>query len=338
MGRTLVTGATGFLGSHIVDRLVERGETVRTLVRESSDTSYLEAKGVETAEGDVTVPLTLAAAMKDVDTVYHAAAQVTDWAPWRDFESVTVDGTQNVFSAAVEAGVKRIVHVSSDAVYALSALKAPLTEESRLEKRFGWFDYYRRSKSIAERTARRFMDGGRIEVCILRPGLLLGERDRAIFPGTLAYLKSGSAFYIGSGRNRLPYVHAGDVAEACVLAGTSDRAAGEIYNVASEEEVTQRDLFQTIAESAGVPAPKRSLLMRALYALAFGMELMSAAGGRKKRPQLTRYGLNILGLDYREDVSKVRGQLGWEPKVTLREAIRRTIEWRETREAVRTGG
>lgn len=330
MGTSLVTGATGFLGSHIVDRLIERGETVRALVRDTSDTSYLESKSVELAKGDVTIPLTLGAAMKGVDTVYHAAAQVTDWAPWKDFQSVTVEGTQNVFSAAVTDGVKRVLHVSSDAVYALSALKGTLTEESPLEKRFGWLDYYRRSKSIAERTARRFMQGGNVEVSIVRPGLLLGERDRAIFPGTVAFLKSGSASYIGSGHNRVPYVYAGDVADACILAATSEASASGIYNVASEEMVTQRDVFQTIAGATGLRPPKRSIPTRVVYTLALAMEALSLATSRRGRPAMTRYGINILALDYHEDVSKIKSELGWDPAVTLKEAIQRTMEWRES--------
>jgi nucleoside-diphosphate-sugar epimerase len=262
---------------------------------------------------------------------------VTDWAPWSEFQSVTVEGTQNVLSAAVSAGSKRVLHVSSDAVYALSALKEVVTEESPLKRRFGWLDYYRRSKSIAERTARRFMQGGNVEVSVVRPGLLLGERDRAIFPGTVAFLKSGAATYIGSGHNRLPYVYAGDVAEACILAATNDAGAGGIYNVASEETVTQRDIFGAIAEATGLRPPKRSTPMRLVYTMALAMEAFGIATGRRNRPAMTRYGVTILALDYREDVSKAKRELGWEPKVSLSEAIRRTMEWRESHRPVQAG-
>jgi nucleoside-diphosphate-sugar epimerase len=338
MGTSLVTGATGFLGSHIVDRLTERGENVRALARESSDTSYLRDKKVELVTGDVTVPLTIGAAMKGVDTVYHAAATVTDWAPWRDFQAVTIEGTENVFSAAVTAGVRRVVHVSTDGVYALSALKGVVTEDSPLEKRFGWLDYYRKSKSIAERTARRFMTGGNVEVSIIRPGLILGERDRAMFPGTVAFLNSGTAVYLGKATNRLPIVYAGDVAEACILAATTGTAAGQAYNTVSGEIVTQRGFFETIAAASGLRLPKRSLPFRFVYALALAMEATSVATGRRKRPSTTRFGLTLLGLDYREDASKARSQLGWEPKVMLAETIQRTIDWRRSHRPVAAGG
>ena len=110
----LVTGATGFLGSHIAERLVRRGESVRCLVRPTSDTSFLESLGVELVRGDITDAPSLAPALTDIDTVYHAAAMVGDWAPWSAFRSVTINGTRNVLKAAGAAGVSRFLHVSTD--------------------------------------------------------------------------------------------------------------------------------------------------------------------------------------------------------------------------------
>lgn len=136
MGISLVTGASGFLGSHIVDRLITRGETVRAFVRPTSATAYLDDRGAEVVTGDVTDERSLAAAFEDVDTVYHAAAMVTDWAPWKDFASVTIGGTRNVLKAAAAAGVRRLLYVSSDAVYAVKALRGVVTEDSPIERRF----------------------------------------------------------------------------------------------------------------------------------------------------------------------------------------------------------
>ena len=333
MGISLVTGATGFLGSHIVDRLVQRGENVRALVRSTSDTAYLEQLGVDLAVGDVTDELSIAAAVDGVTTVYHAAATVTDWAPWRDFASVTIRGTKHVLSAAARVDAT-MLYISTDAVYAISALRDVVTEESPLERRFGPFDYYRRSKSAAERIVRRAIEEDRIEASILRPGLLLGERDRAIFPGMVVFLKSGSSAYLGNGHNRLPYVYVGDVAEACILAATNPAATGSIYNIASDEIVTQRDLLQTIAAAAGLDAPKRSLPIVAMNSLAFAMQIGSVVSGRRMRPVITRYGVALLALDYREDTSKARTELGWEATVTLSESIERTIEWRKNHRTV----
>lgn len=324
--KVLVTGATGFLGSHLVDRLVARGDDVRALVRRSSDTSHLKSLNVTLIEGDVARAETVAPAMEGVDVVYHAAAKVTDWAPWREFERTTIQGTGNVLRAAASAGVKRVLYVSTDAVYALAALRGRITEDSPLERHFGWLDYYRRSKSAAERIARRYQRSGRLEVTILRPGLLLGERDRTIYPGTVEFLESSTSAYIGEGNNRLPYVYVGDVAEACVLGGTLPQATGRIYNVASDESVTQRDLFEAVAAAAGLQPPRRSVPVRAAYLAALVLEAWCLLGAQRRRPSLTRYGINLIALNYDEDCSRLRKELGWRPTVDLREAIRRTAE------------
>jgi nucleoside-diphosphate-sugar epimerase len=159
-----------------------------------------------------------------------------------------------------------------------------------------------------------------------------------MFPGTVAFLNSGTAVYLGKATNRLPIVYAGYVAEACILAATTGTAAGQAYNTVSGEIVTQRGFFETIAAASGLRLPKRSLPFRFVYALALAMEATSVATGRRKRPSTTRFGLTLLGLDYREDASKARSQLGWEPKVMLAETIQRTIDWRRSHRPVAAGG
>ena len=336
--KSLVTGATGFLGSHIVERLLERGDEVRALVRPSSDTHLLRELGVELATGDVTQPDSLSAAMSGIEVVYHAAAMVSEWDPWRDFQTVTIDGTRNVLRAAAAAGAQRFLDVSTDGVYSLRALNGRVTEESPLEKRFGWGDYYRRSKSAAEKIARRYAAEGKIGVTIVRPGLLLGERDRAIFPGVLRFLTSGVSTYLGSGDNRLPYVYAGDVAAACIAGATDDRAVGKIYNVVSDEYVTQKGLFATVAEATGQKPPKRTLPLRVSYALGLLIEAWCVYARRRKvRPELTRFAVILFAYDYQEDASKLRGELGWAPTVPLKEAIGRCVEWHRAHEKHRQG-
>lgn len=332
--KALVTGATGFLGSHIAERLIARGDAVRALVRPSSGTDFLKRLGVELVTGDVEDPKTLAPAMDGIDVLYHTAARVTDWGPWRDFQRTTVDGTRNVMAAAVQAGVPRVLHVSTDGVYALSVFKSVITEDSPLEKRFGWLDYYRRSKLAAERIARDHAERGHLPLTIVRPGLIFGERDRAMFPGIVAFLKSSSSAYLGRGDNPLPYVYVGDVADACILGATSDAAIGQTYNVVSDEPVTQKLVFDTIADTAGLPRPKRHMPVRLVYSIAMAMEAWCVfARRRNAHPDLTRFAVILLAYDFREDASKLRRELGWAPKVPLAEAVRRCVDALERRPA-----
>ncbi|HTK73749.1 MAG TPA: SDR family NAD(P)-dependent oxidoreductase, partial [Gemmataceae bacterium] len=115
--RALVTGAAGFIGSHIVERLAAAGHNVRGMVRTAAQGATVRSLGAEPVQGDVTQPATLRSAVKDVETVIHAAARVTDWGDWPAFEAATVRGTQNILRAAVDAGVRRLVLVSTVAVY-----------------------------------------------------------------------------------------------------------------------------------------------------------------------------------------------------------------------------
>jgi nucleoside-diphosphate-sugar epimerase len=250
---------------------------------------------------------------------------VSDWGPWREFRSVTIEGTRNVLEAAARAGVPRFLHVSTDGVYAHRYLGRRMTEDTPLETRFAWWDYYRRSKLAAERLAWQHRDGGRLAVTAVRPGLVLGERDRVTLPGTVAYLRGKGATYLGRGLNRLPYVYAGDVAAACVLAATSDSAAGQAYNLVSAETVTQRDLFAAVAEETGLEPPKRAMPLPIVYSIAFVMEMASVLRGRRLRPALTRFAVTLLAADYLEDAGKAERELGWRAQTPMREAVRRAV-------------
>jgi nucleoside-diphosphate-sugar epimerase len=329
--QTLVTGATGFLGSHIADRLIKRGDSVRALVRPTSDTSYLESREAELVVGDITEPETLAAALAGVDVVYHTAAHVSDWGPWGDFKQITVEGTRNMLRAAANAGVGRFLHVSSDNVYRFDDLARGVDESARLETHFGPLDYYRRAKTAADRIARRAHERGRVPVTVVRPGLILGERDAAMLPGLIAFLKTSTAAYMGNARNRLPCIYAGDVADLCIRAATTPEALGETYNALNEEHVTQREFFDAACEMAGVDTPRRTIPLRVLYAIAAGMEAVARLRGWSHHPDLTRLAVNLMGLDYIEDNSKARAELGWRAKVGMREAVSRSVSWAHER-------
>ena len=335
--QTLVTGATGFLGSHIAERLVARGDSVRALVRTTSDTSFLESLGVELVNGDITVRDSLPAALGGVDIVYHAAANVSDWDPWSAFKTVTIDGTRNMLRAAANAGVKRFLHVSTDGVYRYQDLAKGVDEDTPVESYFGPRDYYRRAKTAAEKIARRYHDKGRVPVSIVRPALILGERDAAMMPGAIAFLKGATAAYMGSGQNQLPCIYAGDVADLCIRAANEDQP-GETYIAVNEEFVTQRDLFGAIAEFKGIDPPKRSVPYRLLYTAAGALELFALLRGGSRRPDVTRFGVALFGATFSEDNTKARERLGWAPEVGMREAVKRSVEYARSRKSEPVSG
>jgi nucleoside-diphosphate-sugar epimerase len=148
-----------------------------------------------------------------------------------------------------------------------------------------------------------------------------------MLPGVVAFLKGPLSVYLGNARNPLPYVYAGDVADLCIRAATNELAKGQIYNAVSDEPVTQRDLFQTACEIKGIREPKRHIPFRLIYALTAALELRSRLSGWDSRPDLTRFSANLLGVEFREDASKARRELGWKPEVSLREAVTRSVNW-----------
>ena len=170
---SLVTGATGLLGSHIVERLRQNGERVRALARPQADTAFLRQLEVEIAPGDLLVPASVATAVAGADIVYHCAARVGNWGTWKDFRTSVIDSTENLLDKCVAAGVGRLLYVSSLAAYGLPRLPAnggQIDENETLGQNLGFLDYYSRAKERAERIVRAFGP----KATIVRPSWIYG--------------------------------------------------------------------------------------------------------------------------------------------------------------------
>ncbi|MDD4888766.1 MAG: NAD-dependent epimerase/dehydratase family protein [Phycisphaerae bacterium] len=245
MALNLVTGATGLLGSHIVERLRKRNEPVRALVRKGSDVAFLKSQNVELAEGDVTDPASLAEAFKGVTTVYHSAAKVGDWGPWSDFLSITIGGTANMIAAAKAAKVERFLHISSISAYGHPDGEGlVLDEKAPLGVGLHRWSYYSRAKVTAEGLIWDAHKNDKFPVTLVRPSWLYGIRDRASMPRLVDAVRNGKIKVIGDGRNRLNLTNASNEAEGCILAATNPKAIGEAYNLSNDGVITQEEYFQ----------------------------------------------------------------------------------------------
>ncbi len=324
----LVTGATGLLGSHLCEQLRRRELPVRALVRPGSDTGFLESIGVELATGDVTDPPSLDRAMPGVATVYHAAARVGDWGPWPEFVAVTIDGTANVLAAAGRAGVQRFLHISSISTYGHpDGAGRVLDETAPMGANLHHWSYYSRAKVEAEKLVWAAHRRGEVPATVCKPSWLYGERDRQSLPRLIRAVRDGKAKIIGDGSNRLNLTYAGNEAEGCILAAQHPQAVGEIYNLASDGEITQREYFDKIAAVIGAPPVKRQVPYPVVKRVAFLMELFGHATGRKKPPLVTRYSAWLIGRRCFFSSEKARRQLGWQPTVGYDEGIRRSVQW-----------
>jgi 2-alkyl-3-oxoalkanoate reductase len=321
----VVTGATGLLGSHVAEQLVSRGERVRALVRPTSDTTFLRGLGVELAEGDLKDFASLQRAVTGADVVYHCAARVGEWGPWRVFREGIIEATANLLDACRTVGVGRVLHVSSITVYGHPRLRpgALFTEEEPLGQNLWVWDHYCRAKIRAEALCRSYPD----PLTIVRPSWIYGPRDRTSLPRVFKALESGRAAVIGTGGNLLNIVYAADVAEGAILAANHPGAVGQAYNLSSGGEITQRQFLDVLTEALGRP-PVR---WRLPYAMAFWGGFVAEVIGRairlRRPPHFTRYAVALVGRPTRFSSAKARAELGWKQKVGVLEGLRRTLGW-----------
>ncbi len=323
----LVTGATGLLGSHIVEQLRKRGQPVRALVRRGSDTSWLRTQGVEFAEGDVTDKASLQAACRGCDVVYHSAAKVGDWGPWEDFQRITIDGTANTIDAAIEARVRRFVHISSISTYGYHTNPIEVNETFPLGYRLYKWAYYSRSKVAAEEIVWDRHRRGLIELTVIRPAWIYGERDRTTIARLYRMIKTGRAKILGRGDNRLNVIYAGNIAEAAIAAAARADCNGEAFNCSNDGAITQQEYFNLLARSIGAPPVTRHAPYRAAYFAGFVLECIGHLTRSPKPPFITRYAVWLMGRRSYFSCEKARQKLGWQPTVTYEVGIPQTIRW-----------
>jgi nucleoside-diphosphate-sugar epimerase len=320
-----VTGATGLLGSHLIERLVARGQRVRALVRPRSNTVLLRERGVELVVGDLGDPSSLPRFVEGASTVYHCAARVGDWGPWRLFQRAVLEATSNLVEACQDARVRRLVHVSSISVYGHPRLREGewLSEDAPLGVDLWWADYYCRAKILAEDVVRQYPG----EWTIVRPSWMYGPRDLNSFPRVVRTVRRGMAFIVGRGDNPLNIVHAADVAEGMLRAGEHPGAAGQAYNLSSKGAITQGEFLNALTDELKLPRIRRHIPFRLAFTGAFLAEVVGRITQRRRPPILTRYAVSLIGRSTRFRIDKAREQLGWQPVIHPLDGLKQALAW-----------
>jgi nucleoside-diphosphate-sugar epimerase len=316
------------LGSHVAERLVAGGRRVRALVRSTSDTRFLRSLGVEVVEGDLTDPIACARATQGVQVVYHTAAKVGDWGPWREFQAGCIDATRNLAEAAVAAGVGRFLHVSSTSAYGHPEEGGPPIDESAPMGQNVWvWDSYTRSKVESEQILWGLAERRGLPLTVIRPSWLYGERDRITTGRLLDRLRERKVPLIGRADNPLSAVYAGIVADAALLAAHHPSAVGQAYNITSQGPITQREFITLFARACGAHVPRRHVPYRLAYAVSFLFEAHGRLTRRVRPPLVTRYATWLMGRYLEYSTEKARAELGWRPALTYPESIERTVRW-----------
>ena len=319
----VITGATGLVGSHIAEALAERGERTRALVRPGSNANFLRSLGTELVFGTLQEPESLRRAFDGASIVYHCAARVGDWGPWRLFREEIVDATRNVLEACQSSGVGRVVYTSSITVYGRPRNPGMIKEDEPRGQRMRFADHYCRSKIMAEDLAWQYGS----KATIIRPGWTYGPRDRNTLPRIIKALQAGRIRMIGDGSNLLNLVYAGDVAAGAILAGNSPLAGGQAYNLCSEGELTQEQFLKAVTDGIGLPSVRRHMPFWLAYSGGFMSEVIAKAIRLKRPPYVTRYAVALVGRPTRFSIDKARQQLGWLPKTRAEDGIRSTLKW-----------
>jgi nucleoside-diphosphate-sugar epimerase len=319
--KVLITGATGLLGGHLLQGLQQRGEQIRALVLPVENAEKLTAQGIEVVRGDVTDASTLAPALKGIEIIIHLAGMMGVNRPLADYRLVNVTGSENLYRAAQAAGVRRFVHTSSHTVYGLGHGRF-LSEQDALRPDP---DPYGITKAEGDRLMRRLRLESNVETVIIRPGTFFGPGDRLHFGRMAQRLKSGKGVIIGRGDNALPFCYVTDVAQGFLLAAYHEKAPGNVYNISNDRPLTQREIFNAIADDIGGERPTRHLPYLPIYYGSIVAEKMASI--THTRPIVTQLGAMMFGTDTRHSVEKARRELGYEPEIDIREGIKLAAAW-----------
>ncbi len=318
--RALVTGATGFIGSHLVEALLARGDEVRCLARDGHHLRWLEGwTDLAIVEGDVTNIAALRRAVAGVDCVYHLAG-LTRARRAQDFFRVNAEGTRHLVAACLKTGgaPPRFIYLSSLAAVGPSADASPLREEAIPQpvSAYGWSKLKGEEEVLAAR--------GELNVTILRPPVVYGPRDRDVWRYA-RWVQRGLLLMAAGPLRAISLCYVDDLGRAIIASTEGKGPSGEIYHVAGEGVLTWEDVGGMLGRALGVrPRPLR-IPVSVLLCLAGGLEVWGWATGQPTF--FTRGKVREASGHWICDPTKARQHLGFVPRVAPDEGIPLTIEW-----------
>ena len=318
--KVLVTGASGFVGSHLLDALLEGGKSVRCLVRPSSKLKYLDHKNIELAYGALNDSTNWEEVLSEIDTIYHVAG-TTFARRARDYFTTNHQGTETILAEVLKRRdrIKRFVYISSLAAVGPGRDGKPVDEDATPAP----ITPYGRSKLAAEEAVRAVSD--LLPVTIVRPPAVYGPRDYGIFEFFKA-VKGGMFPMIGRRDKRISLVHVRDLCEGIILAGESEAAVGRTYFISSENDYSMR----AVADLMAALMHKRAREIAIPKSLAYGVAVAAEAAAAilRRPPVINRDKVNDLSQTcWSCSIERAKNELGYKPRIELEAGLRETIEW-----------
>jgi dihydroflavonol-4-reductase len=318
----LITGATGFVGSAVLRKLLAAGERVRALVRPGSDRRNLDGLKVEAVTGDLRDPASLQRALTGCRGLYHVAADYRLWAPRPDeLYETNVTGTKNIMIAAASVGVERIVYTSSVAALGLNPGGNPADEETPVSLA-GMIGHYKRSKFLAEEEVRRLVRDSGLPAITVNPSLPAGPRDIKPTPTGRMIIEAAAGrmpAYVDTGLN---VVHVDDVAEGHLLAFSKGKV-GERY-ILGGHNMTLGEILIGIAAEVGRKPPRVKLPHGLVMPIAYASEIWARLTGGE--PFATVDGVRMAKKKMFFSSAKAESELGYRARPAV-EALRDELAW-----------
>ncbi len=318
MKMALVTGGTGFLGRRLIERLVAAGWEVRALHRAPAAATDLRALGAEPVQGDLADPASLRRAAAGRDTVFHAAALFSMWAPPEAFYEANVEGTRRLLDASAAAGVRRFVQIGAAGV--VMGERRPMhrvTEDAPLA--FPRWAPYLASKAEAQRLVLAADGAGGMRTACVLPPMIWGA-GMPMLHEVEENLRRGRFAWPGGGKARISTAHVDNVAHAAILA--AERAGGgRAFFVSDGPTRTLREVITALLATRGVDARAPSVPLPVAWRVATLLEWSWRRFRRPGAPPLTRAMLRMVGEDFTLDDSRIRTELGYRPVVTWEEGL-----------------
>jgi nucleoside-diphosphate-sugar epimerase len=315
--KAFVTGGSGFIGGALIERLRTEGWDVRALARSDAAATKVRERGAEPVAGDLDDADALRGGTVGCDVCFHAAAKVEDWGDPADFERLNVGGTANVIAASRAAGVRRLVHVGTEA--ALTAGQALVGVDERAPLRPDSPFLYSSSKAKAEQLVRD-ANGDGLETVVVRPRFVWGRGDTTLLPAIAELVRSGRFRWVGGGRHLTDTTHVDNTVEGLWL-GATRAPAGGVYFVTDGEPVVFRDFLERMLATQDVSVPDKSVPGGVATAAAATAERAWRLLRRPGPPPLTRFAVWVSSKECTLDISRARTELGYEPVRTRDEGL-----------------
>jgi nucleoside-diphosphate-sugar epimerase len=309
MATAFVTGGSGFIGGRLIERLSADGHPVRALARSEQAAETVRQRGAEPIAGDLADLGALSAGAESCDWAFHAAATLGDWGRREEFEQGNIEGTRNVLNACRGAGVRRFVHVGTEA--ALLAGHPLINADESTPLRPDSPALYSSTKARAEQLVLG-ANGDGFETVAVRPRFVWGRGDTTLLPTIVELVRSGRFAWIGGGHHLTSTTHVENAVEGLIL-GATRGAPGNAYFVTDDGAADFRDFVTDLLGTQGVDPPMRNIPGPAAHALAVAGETAWRALPLPGRPPLTRFAYWIASQECTLRTDKAREQLGYQP-------------------------